>query len=502
MTLFHSPRPLIIYEMANNHMGNLAHGLEIIETYGKLAENYSFDFAFKFQFRDIPTFIHPDYQNRLDIKYVKRFSETVLDQKQFSILFARVRALGMQVIVTPFDETSVDMATDLGVDVLKVASCSFTDWPLLEKLALSEKPVIASTAGASLKDIDQVVSFFQHRKIELAIMHCVGEYPTKKENLQLNQISNLKQRYPSVPIGYSTHEQPDNFDSIFVAFGKGARIFEKHVALETEEYTKNDYSVTPDQARCWLDNAVKAHSMLGIGDDRHPISEKEKKDLRQFQRGVFVKKPIPQGESLTQEDVFFSFPNCEGQLLANDWSKYQKFVLNGPLEKNSAVMVNDLEIEYSRSKVYQICQDVNELFSKAGVVYPGGVELEISHHYGIDRYYETGIAMITIVNRDYCKKLIAVLPGQQHPEQFHKRKEETFHLLYGDLQLNLDGEVIEMQCGDAMTVEPGVRHQFTSNGGCVIEEISTTHESEDSFYTDPIIMQNDQRKSILKYWLD
>ena len=132
MTLFHSPGPLIIYEMANNHMGNLAHGLEIIDEYGKLAENYSFDFAFKFQFRDIPTFIHPDYQNRLDIKYVKRFSETVLDQKQFSILFARVRALGMQVIVTPFDETSVDMATDLGVDVLKVASCSFTDWPLLE----------------------------------------------------------------------------------------------------------------------------------------------------------------------------------------------------------------------------------------------------------------------------------------------------------------------------------------------------------------------------------
>ena len=75
-------------------------------------------------------------------------------------------------------------------------------------------------------------------------------------------------------------------------------------------------------------------------------------------------------------------------------------------------------------------------------------------------------------------------------------------MLYGDLQLNLDGEIIEMQCGDAMTVEPGVRHQFTSKGGCVIEEISTTHESEDSFYTDPVIMQNDQRKSILKYWLD
>ena len=70
-------------------------------------------------------------------------------------------------------------------------------------------------------------------------MHCVGEYPTQDENLQLNQITELKTRYPGIPIGFSTHENPENYNSIFIAIGKGAMIFEKHVSLETVKYKKN-----------------------------------------------------------------------------------------------------------------------------------------------------------------------------------------------------------------------------------------------------------------------
>ena len=64
-------KPLIIFEMANNHMGDEDFGLDIINSFGKFVEQYpDFKFAFKFQFRDIPTFIHPDYQNKNEIKYV------------------------------------------------------------------------------------------------------------------------------------------------------------------------------------------------------------------------------------------------------------------------------------------------------------------------------------------------------------------------------------------------------------------------------------------------
>jgi len=110
--------------------------------------------------------------------------------------------------------------------------------------------------------------------------------------------------------------------------------------------------------------------------------------------------------------------------------------------------------------------------------------------------------MLTVVNREYCKKIIAVLPGQKHPEQYHKQKEETFHVLSGSLKLTLDGEESEMSVGETMIVEPGTRHSFETEIGCVLEEISTSHYQGDSFYTDSTITNNVDRKTILKYWFD
>ena len=104
--------------------------------------------------------------------------------------------------------------------------------------------------------------------------------------------------------------------------------------------------------------------------------------------------------------------------------------------------------------------------------------------------------MVTLVNREYCKKLL-VAACQEHPEQYHG-KEETFVILYGVVELSLDGQKQRYQAGDVITVSPGVRHAFVSPGGAVIEEISTTHYVNDSFYTDPTIMKNNNRKSWVK----
>jgi quercetin dioxygenase-like cupin family protein len=95
-----------------------------------------------------------------------------------------------------------------------------------------------------------------------------------------------------------------------------------------------------------------------------------------------------------------------------------------------------------------------------------------------------------------------MLPGQFHPEQYHERKEETFHILYGDIELNLDGQSRACRPGDIVTVERGVKHAFKSNSGAVIEELSSTHYKDDSFYTDPAITQNTHRKTQLTYWLE
>jgi len=75
-------------------------------------------------------------------------------------------------------------------------------------------------------------------------------------------------------------------------------------------------------------------------------------------------------------------------------------------------------------------------------------------------------------------------------------------VLYGDVEIGLDGQVCKYTTGDVLTVERGVRHTMASEKGVIIEEISSTHYKNDSFYTDPAIMQNEKRKTLLTYWMN
>ena len=249
MLKLNSLEPLFVFEMANNHMGLPEHGLKIIREFSKISKEFPFNFGFKLQYRRLDTFIHPDYKGRLDFKYVKRFTETRLSDDQYKMLRDEMKAQGFVTVCTPFDEESVDLIEEHDFDIIKVASCSFTDWPLLERIVKTQKPIIASTAGIALQDIDKVVSFFEHRKKDFAIMHCVAQYPTPAARSQLNQIDILKARYPQVRIGYSTHEDPENVEAVKVAVGKGVTVFEKHVGVPDGQVRLNDYSANPNRLK-------------------------------------------------------------------------------------------------------------------------------------------------------------------------------------------------------------------------------------------------------------
>lgn len=493
---------LFIFEMANNHMGDVEHGLKIIRAIHDVCKNFNFKFAFKFQYRDIDTFIHPDFKNRTDFKYVKRFQETRLSENCQALLKEEIKKLGFISICTPFDENSVDLIVKHNYDIIKVASCSFTDWPLLERIAKTDKPIIASTAGALLEDIDKVVSFFEHRGKHFCIMHCVGEYPTNKKNLQLNQIDLLKKRYPNIPIGYSTHESPDNTDAIKIAIAKGAQVFERHVGLKTEKYDINAYSSTPEQISVWLGTAKDAFEMCGASEGRVEGSEKERPDLRGLQRGVFAKKPIKKDEKIEIVNTFFAIPNLENQIVANDMSKYTQFIATRDIDINQPVTLSDITVTNLRGKVLQIVNKIRNLLLESKVVLSDKLEMELSHHYGIERFEEWGATIINCINREYCKKLIILLPGQKHPVHHHKKKEETFHVLYGNIAVHLDGEDRNYKAGDMVIVEREMKHNFNSAGGAIFEEISTTHYKDDSFYDDNNVINNKNRKTALTFWSD
>jgi sialic acid synthase SpsE/quercetin dioxygenase-like cupin family protein len=497
-------KPLIIFEIANNHGGDLNHGKNIINQFSDIADGFAdvFRFAFKFQFRDLDTFIHPAFRDRTDHKYVKRFTETRLTQSEFGELKDLVFNRGYLSICTAFDEPSVDLVQSMRFDYLKVASCSATDWPLLNKIADStDLPIIASTAGLPLDELDKVVSFFVHRKRDLCLLHCVGEYPTELGRSEINQIDVLRQRYPDIKIGWSTHEDPSQMLTSAMVIAKNVDVIEKHVGIETDKHKLNAYSIDPDRTRFWLASCKMALEVCGTKGKRHDMNEKELKDLRQFKRGVFVSRDIKAGQTISRKDVFFAWPVEHDGLTANEMSKYVEITADSDIPMNGPINKSSVRITDTREKVWTIVQTVKKFLGRSGVVFPGNVVMEISHHYGIDEFARTGITMLTIVNREYCKKLIVVLPGQSHPDQVHRIKEETFMILYGELEAVIGNESRSMFIGDVVTIPPGTVHGFKSQSGCVIEELSTTHMANDSTYLDPKINENKQRKTIVNYWL-
>jgi N-acetylneuraminate synthase len=492
---------LIIFEMANNHMGDPAHGLALVDAFAAVADGFrdAFEFAFKLQYRDLDSFIHPEWRARFDVKHIKRFMETRLDEGAFQAFLARMDQHRFLKVCTPFDEASVDRVERHGFDYLKIASCSLGDWPLMERIAQSPLPVIVSTAGAEIETLDRVVAFFDHRSRPMTLMHCVAEYPTPAGHQRLERITRLKARYPSLRVGLSSHEAAGNLDTVRMALAKGAEVLERHVGLPTAAYPLNGYSLAPDPCRAWLGAAREA--LLACAEEAGPAaSEAEQAALRELRRGVFARQALPAGRRLEVPDLLLAMPAQPGQLTANDLGKYVDFQLTEPVAALAPVLWRQVTMHDNHERVRVIVDRVKRMLEESHTTIGPKCDVEISHHYGLDRFEEFGATIINVVNRTYCKKLLVMLPGQLHPEQLHKKKEETFHLLHGSLQVRLDGQERVLQSGEVLTVERGVRHEFRTADGCILEEISSKHHKDDSYYTDDAINRNPFRKSFVTHF--
>lgn len=490
---------LFIFEMANSHQGSVEHGIDIIKAMSRITRKYNVKAAVKLQFRNLDTFIHPDYKDRIDVKHIPRFMGTRLDYDQFNQLVEAIHDEDMIAISTPFDEDGVDWCMDMGIDIIKVASCSAMDWPLLTKIVFTHKPVIISTGGKTLSDIDKLYNFFTHKKCEFAFLHCIAEYPAPKERLQLDFINRMKRRYPDVTIGYSGHEDPDDNIVPMLAVAKGAKILERHVGLPTDTIKLNAYSMNPEQADRWVKAVLDARMICGMKrENTKYVSQDEMDSLRSLMRGVYLKRDIKQSEPISGEDVFFAMPLTPKQMTSGEFTEgiiaSKDYSANSPLQEKK--VITDMNL------VRSVVHDAKGMLYEAGIALGNKFDIELSHHYGMKHFRQVGAIIISIVNREYCKKLLIILPGQKHPVHMHKEKEETFQLLYGDLEINIDGVERTLKPGDIQTVLRGTNHSFTSVKGAIFEEISTTHVMNDSYYEDPVIrsLSTEERKTILKKW--
>lgn len=339
---------LFVLELANNHWGKLSRGLRIVTDFSRIVRFNNVRAAIKLQFRDVDRFVHRDFRARDDIRYIKKTLDTQLSKAEYKTLVDHVRASSCIRMATPFDEPSVELCEELGIEIIKIASSDINDWILIEKIATTRKPVIVSTGGSSLKDVDDLVKFFRNRNIPLAINHCVSLYPSEDSELELNQIDFLKGRYPDNVIGYSTHEMGDWASSIMIAFAKGARTFERHIDINADDIPVSKYCTLPEQADMWFKAHAKAVQMCGApGTEKRLPPPKEISYLDSLVRGVYARTDLPKGHILSDKDVYLAIPLQKGQISCRELMRGE--VLLDSIKADAPILIDQIDGPYAQN---------------------------------------------------------------------------------------------------------------------------------------------------------
>ena len=345
---------LFVLEVANNHWGKLDRGLKIIRDHAAVARVNSIKAAIKLQFRDVDEFIHPQFKGNTQLRYIKKTEDTKVSKADFAKMVEEIKNLSCIPMATPFDERSVDLCIEFGMPIIKIASSDVNDWPLISKIGSTRRPAIISTGGASEKDLDDIVRYFEKRDIPLAINHCVSLYPSEDDELELDQIDYLRNRYPNHIIGLSTHEYHDWTSSVMMSYAKGARTWERHIDIEYEGVPVSSYCSLPQHCDTWFKAFHKAREMCGgNSQSRRIISRKETEYLDQLVRGAYAKRYLGPGYIIHKEnfdkDFYLAVPLLKGQLSCREIMNGEKLIM--PIKSNESLTIDHIDGPYNENPV-------------------------------------------------------------------------------------------------------------------------------------------------------
>ncbi len=498
-------KDLFILDLANNHFGDVNHAKKIISKFSKIAIKNKIKASIKFQLRDYATFIHSDAV-KSDDKYVRRFLDTKLSIKEFKELFNYVKKNKLMTSCTPFDENSVKIIEKFKFDYLKIASVSAGDFRLLKRVIKNKIPKIISTGGLDIESIDKIIRLMKKYNQIFALMHCISIYPSNNNDLQLSFIKLMKRRYPDVPIGWSTHEDPNSFLPSTIAKSCGAEIFERHIGINTKKYKLNKYSMQPSVFEKYINNLKDVKNILGYTDkDEKIVLKKERDTLMSLQRGLYAKKDLKIGTILNEKNSYLAFPLKKNQLsadmLKNNTEVKTKIFADNP------VNINNIKFDRQTNrdlKIWALIHKVKGILNENKIAIGQNFEMEISHHKGIENFDKIGCYLFNLINKEYAKKIIVMLPNQSHPNHHHKIKDETFYVISGKLILTLNGKRKVLYPGDIIDIRKNSKHKFKAGPqGCIFDEISTTSIKTDSYYSNLKIkkMERLERKTTVNSWV-
>jgi sialic acid synthase len=240
----------VIAEVGQNHQGSLSEALRYISVFAGLGAD-----AVKFQIRNNRYLFDREYyssrydsENSFGDTYGEHREALELSSLELKAICDRARNYDVDIIITPFDEPSLELCIELGVNAIKIASFDLGNIPFLERIASTGLPIVMSTGGGTIEQINDSVVAIQKYHNDLSLLHCVSKYPCSAHEVQLDKINVLANHFPSVTLGLSDH-----FNGILtgpLAYLVGARVFEKHVTFDrSQKGTDHAFSLEPEGFR-------------------------------------------------------------------------------------------------------------------------------------------------------------------------------------------------------------------------------------------------------------
>ncbi len=298
-----SSEPYVIAEIGVNHEGSLELAKRLIE----LAKEGGADAA-KFQTYKAETIAsrHSPYYwdlakepTRSQFDLFKKYDK--FGEKEYTDLAQHCLKVGIEFVSTPFDARAVEFLAPW-MPFFKVASADLTNTPFLRQIAGKGKPVVLSTGCATLGEIDSALHTLQRAGgHDIALLHCILNYPTANANARLGMIRGLRHAYPSQIIGYSDHTLPDEgMTPLCTAYLLGAVILEKHFTHDKTLPGNDHYhAMDADDLKRFRQHVNALRELVGPSDHKEPIPS-EAVSRKNARRSIVLAGEVGRGSPLTE----------------------------------------------------------------------------------------------------------------------------------------------------------------------------------------------------------
>jgi len=213
--------------------------------------------------------------------------------------------IGVTMFSTAFDFASADFLTKLNMPAFKMASGDLKNIPLLTHIAEFQKPMIISTGGGTMEDVNRAYDAVMPINQQLCILQCTAGYPADFDELNLSVITTFRERFPSLTIGLSSHD--NGIAMAVAAYMLGARVVEKHFTLNhTWKGTDHAFSLEPIGFRKMVRDLERVKVATGNGVKQ--VHESEKNPIIKMGKKLVAARDLPAGYTIQREDIALKSP--------------------------------------------------------------------------------------------------------------------------------------------------------------------------------------------------